>query len=122
MEPRNKEPESVTYNLVQADKTQTGRSIALLDFRVGKLQMVDWKGWFTDIIDYAIESKLIDEETALLLAKLNDGQLTIENTALFLEKLKEVWDKMFKGVQRLATVQYLEPNLLFERISAELTL
>lgn len=118
--PSSKEPEAATYNLVQADKTETGHSMALLLFRLRRLQTVSWKSWLSDVIEYAIETELIDAEGLALLTKLQSGEATAEEIGAFTEKLKVVWGTMFKGVKIAATVQYIDPQLMLDRITAEL--
>lgn len=139
--PSSKDPAASTYILSQADRTSNksglnfnndqpsswggeAHSMILLEFRLRKIaevQPLNWEGFLSDVIDYVTEIKLIDEEGLILLEKLKTGQATVEERALFLTRLKVVWDIIFKDVQKITTVQYIDPKLMLERISAEIS-
>ena len=88
--PASKEPELGTYNLVQADKTETGHSMALLVSRLQRLKMNSWQSWLKDVVDYAVQADLLDNEGLLILAKLESGQESIEDLKLMIKKVKTI--------------------------------
>jgi hypothetical protein len=115
-----KEPALTISWLNQSDIADAGHSIALLKFRDEKRQAPLLDSFLSDVIDYAVNSQLVDNEISALLAKLQKGKYTLEERALFTVRLKEVWEKMFKGVKRVITLQEVNPQLMLERITAEL--
>ena len=119
--PASKEPELGTYNLVQADETETGHSIALLDSRLQRFNMNSWQSWLKDVVDYAVQADLLDNEGLLILARLESGQESIEDLKILVEKVKTIWITIFKGVKRMMLVQYVDPQLMLERITTELS-
>ena len=119
--PTSKEPELGTYNLVQADRTETGHSMALLVSRLQRLKMDSWQSWLKDVVDYAVQADLLDKEGLLILARLESRQESSEDLKLLVEKVKVIWGTIFKGVKRLMMVQYVDPQLMLDRIMTELS-
>ena len=119
--PASKEPELGTYNFVKLDKSATGHSMALLDSRLQRLKMNSWQSWLKDVVDYAVQADLLDNEGLLILAKLESGQESIEDLKFLAEKVKSIWGTIFKDVKRMILVQYVDPQLMLERITTELS-
>ena len=119
--PTSKEPELGTYNLVQADRTQSGHSMALLVSRLKRLKMDSWQSWLKDVVDYAVQADLLDNEGLLILARLESQQESSEDLKLLIEKVRVIWGTIFKGVKRMMLVQYIDPQLMFDRIMVELS-
>jgi hypothetical protein len=116
-----KKPALTVCWLNQSDESETGHSIALLEFRDQKRQSPLLDSFMIDVVDYAVKTQVTSGEILALLAKMQTGEATLEDKALFIDKLKEVWGTLFKGVRRMVTVQDINPKLMLERITAELT-
>jgi DNA-binding PadR family transcriptional regulator len=117
----SKEPELGTYNLVQADRTESGHSMALLVSRLQRLKMDSWQSWLKDVVDYAVQADLLDNEGLLILARLESQQESSEDLKLLIEKVRVIWSTIFKGVKRMMLVQYIDPQLMFDRIMVEIS-
>ncbi len=83
--------------------------------------MNSWQSWLKDVVDYAVQADLLDNEGFLILARLESGQESIEDLKILVEKVKTIWITIFKGVKRMMLVQYVDPQLMLERITTELS-
>jgi hypothetical protein len=95
--------------------------MALLVSRLQRLKMDSWQSWLKDVVDYAVQADLLDKEGLLILARLESRQESSEDLKLLVEKVKVIWGTIFKGVKRLMMVQYVDPQLMLDRIMTELS-
>ena len=64
---------------------------------------------------------LSDNQLPKLWDKLREGNANENDVQTFVRKIQEIWQVMFKGVQRIAVVQYLDCELMLNRVMSELS-
>jgi DNA-binding PadR family transcriptional regulator len=115
-EKQKSEEISAAYMLATA-KTDGRHSIALLRERLRRTQPMLWE---IDIVNYATETRMLNDKDIGYFKKAVEGRASIPELETIQKKLRIIWKRLFKGVERLTVVETVRPQLSLERLERKL--
>jgi hypothetical protein len=104
---------SAAYMLVTAKK-DGAHGLALLHERLKRTQPMLWE---IDVVNYAIETRMLNVEG---FEKAVKGRASIQELEELQKKLRMIWKRLFKDVERLTVVETVRPQLLLEKLERKL--
>jgi hypothetical protein len=123
--PSNKESTSTVYNLaeikplIQTQMIEEG-SIHCLPLMLKREQRTKPLDWFNDIIEYSVQMGLLNSEIANIWQDIQNQTAPPNDVEFFQQKIKELWQVLFKGVERLTVVETFQPQLFIKDLEKNL--
>ena len=115
-EKQESEEISAVYMLAIAKKD--GRhSLALLHERLERTEPMLWE---IDILKYAIKTRMLNKKDMEGFNKAVEGRASIRELETIQKKLRIIWKRLFKGVDRLTVVETVRPQLSLEKLERKL--
>ena len=114
-------PEEIAavYVLLEAKKDATPKAFSVPMKRTHRLKAMSWDD---DFLDFALMDGSLNKTDAEILSKMFKGEASFSDMNALERKIKEVWEKLFRGVERVTIVETVNCKLLFEKITHNLEL